>query len=157
MNPEAGGGTAGFTMESWDSFAEINIGAALLRAGDRCAFPDCRQPFARARATQRYCCAACRRADQTEARLVGHMLARPALAAREGKHAKDWREQELGRMGRAYVDQVTTRWRDARRQRAADAEARLSAAAASDAVAPLHKPDPAQPVSRMPHAEECAP
>lgn len=117
----------GFDMESWEDFAELGEGGA--RDG-RCAWPDCRRPFNAAKTWQRYCGPACRRADQDEARKIGHMIARPVLAMREGKHAKPrTRAAVMAATARRYVDQVASRWREARARRAAEAEARLEAGA----------------------------
>lgn len=120
----------GFEIETWEDFAELGERGA----GDgRCACPDCRRPFDAAKPWQRYCSAACRRADQDEARKVGHMIARPVLVMREGKHAKrNTRAAVMGALARRYVDQVASRWREARAIRAEAAEARLEAEARAE-------------------------
>lgn len=119
----------GFEMESWEEFSERRYAAGgEPTQANRCDWPDCRRPFNAAKPWQRYCSAACRRADQDEARKVGHMIARPALIARDGKHAKKFtRAANQAAQGRRYVDQVMSRWREARAARAAAAEARLAA------------------------------
>ena len=126
---------------TWEEFAadeiEIARNARPEEAG-RCAHPDCRRRFNPSKPWARYCCAKCRRADQDEARQVGHMIARAALAAREGKHAKDPALRGLARAGRNYVDSTMTRWMNARAARAAHAEARLEAGSE----------DPAEPAPR---------
>jgi len=127
----------GFEIEPWEIFCDFE---EQIRPHDGlCAFPDCRAPFRAVKAWQCYCCAECRRADQAEARRVGHMIARPVLIMRETKHAKPRTGGALlNSSARRYVDQVASRWREARTVRAREAEARtlmapkLSTAAAGE-------------------------
>lgn len=114
----------GFEMDTWESTAgEIcrNGHAPGLR---RCAHPDCRRPFRPGKPWAEFCCAPCRQADTEERRRIGHLLATPAMIARQHKHAKKGsREALLSGMARTYADQLTTAWLEARARRAAEAEA----------------------------------
>lgn len=119
-----------FEIEPWEAYCDY-ADAGLARDG-RCAWPDCRRRFDAAKPWQRFCCAACRRADQDEARKVGHMLARPVLALRETKHAPKGSIGVLvNSTARRYVDQLASRWREDRMARARAAEAALDAGSAA--------------------------
>lgn len=122
--------------QSWETVAREEELAELAGAPaeHRCAHPDCRRPFNPAKPWQHYCSPACRRADQDEARKVGHMIARPALLAREMKHRTDVAGRAQGRAARNYVDRVMSAWRIAREERAKAAEAALAAEAARQAA-----------------------
>lgn len=133
-----------FVIESWDDFAELAHRAPLTPPDGRCAWPDCRRAFAPAKAWQRYCCAACRRADQDEARAVGHAIARAALTMREHKHApRGTHRAQMATLARRYVDTVATRWRDSRALRCAVAEDRAQGAT-TGATGPTPSPRPAR-------------
>lgn len=127
----------GFSAPSWADWSEEGPDSFdAARLDPRCAFPDCRRAFTRStrgRGAQAvYCCADCRRADGDESRRIGHIIAKPALIARQTKHAKDWQGKERNRKARGYVDHIVGEWKNARARRAADAEARADAEAAAD-------------------------
>jgi hypothetical protein len=136
--------TLPFVMEPWETFAELADRAPQRAPDGLCAWPDCRRAFTAAKPWQRYCCAACRRADQDEARAVGHAIARPALTMRETKHAaRGSRAAQLNTLARRYVDTVMTRWRDCRALRSATAEDRAQGARPGPAPSPRPARTPA--------------